>query len=729
MENLELAQPSRRVRVTQLGITVGLAMLFLVVLLWGLRGITPAHADPGVLYVDGATGQDIVTCGTSGTPCRTISYTLNSRASGGDTIRVAQGVYTENLTITISVTLEGGYEASGWTRSTTQHETIIDGSSSGTVMLLVPGSNGSVLDGFTVRNGQTAEDGGGIYVLAVAQVTIQNCTVTSNSANESGGGISVRWPEATSVVIRDTRVLSNVAGQYGGGIRVGNGAVATIVGSDIVSNTAVNDGGGGIEVDLGSTAVITGNHVLSNTTGGWGSGGILVTDDALVTIHSNEIAWNTVTGSGAGGIRVNVGSIVTVANNHIHANEGAGGGGIAAAWYSIIDVYSNTIADNEAMAHGGGGLRLTDHVTATVDGNVIVNNGASSGGGIATDDSAVTVTNNIIASNYGPDGDGIIVWDGSGVADVRVINNTIISNTADGVCVGGGTVLVRNNILYGNGGAGICKYEPGATVTSDHNAFWNNGWDYANVTPGTGDISADPLFVDAAGGDYHLQADSPCIDAGTPTGAPSTDIEGTLRDAVPDIGAYEWVGSRIFLPLVVRNAGAQESLTLPLEPGCELYNPTLCGAVGSGGARHGRFLVGDSPGDEGLQLFLSYDISGIPAQSEILDVIVDLTEAAVVESPFDTLGCLGLYAYDYGTVDTTTYFTGTLEGAIAEYCSEDALRTQVSSSEAAKALQAKLGSSRFQVRFQFENGTDNDGTWDWVDVESHPPNVIVHYRP
>jgi hypothetical protein len=109
-------------------------------------------------------------------------------------------------------------------------------------------------------------------------------------------------------------------------------------------------------------------------------------------------------------------------------------------------------------------------------------------------------------------------------------------------------------------------------------------------------------------------------------------------------------------------------------------------------------------------------------------VIVDLSKAEVSGSPFDTLGCLRVYAYDYGTVDTTTYFTGTLEGAIAEYCSEDALRTSIRSPEAVNALQAKLGSSRFQVRLQFENETDNDDTVDWVDVEAHPPDIMVHYR-
>ena len=50
------------------------------------------------------------------------------------------------------------------------------------------------------------------------------------------------------------------------------------------------------------------------------------------------------------------------------------------------------------------------------------------------------------------------------------------------------------------------------------------------------------MLVDAVAGDYHLQAGSPCIDAGTATNAPNTDYEGTTRPqgAAYDIGAYEY---------------------------------------------------------------------------------------------------------------------------------------------------------------------------------------------
>jgi predicted GH43/DUF377 family glycosyl hydrolase len=206
---------------------------------------------------------------------------------------------------------------------------------------------------------------------------------------------------------------------------------------------------------------------------------------------------------------------------------------------------------------GGGGIALYG-ARATIDASLVMSNAAGSGagGGILATNSVFTLTNSLIVSNVGFD----MAWDGDGIcvrgddSRARLINNTIVDNSAEGVQVfNAGSVLVRNNILYGNDG-GIHNYEGEGTVSSDHNAFWDNGWDYAYVDPGTGDISADPAFRDAANDDYRLRIGSPCVDAGTPEGAPAADIEGAPRDAVPDIGAYEWTGFGIYLPLVTRNS-------------------------------------------------------------------------------------------------------------------------------------------------------------------------------
>jgi PKD repeat protein len=58
--------------------------------------------------------------------------------------------------------------------------------------------------------------------------------------------------------------------------------------------------------------------------------------------------------------------------------------------------------------------------------------------------------------------------------------------------------------------------------------------------------NVDPLFVDPANGDFHLQATSPCINAGdnSAPGLPATDMDGNPRIAngTVDMGAYEYQG-------------------------------------------------------------------------------------------------------------------------------------------------------------------------------------------
>ncbi|GAG54290.1 unnamed protein product, partial [marine sediment metagenome] len=59
----------------------------------------------------------------------------------------------------------------------------------------------------------------------------------------------------------------------------------------------------------------------------------------------------------------------------------------------------------------------------------------------------------------------------------------------------------------------------------------------------------DPQFVDPANDDYHLLLNSPCIDAGDPTGdyTGQTDIDGEPRviNGRVDIGADEYSGASI----------------------------------------------------------------------------------------------------------------------------------------------------------------------------------------
>ncbi|MGD0210187.1 MAG: choice-of-anchor Q domain-containing protein, partial [Desulfomonilia bacterium] len=61
-------------------------------------------------------------------------------------------------------------------------------------------------------------------------------------------------------------------------------------------------------------------------------------------------------------------------------------------------------------------------------------------------------------------------------------------------------------------------------------------------TIGTDNISGDPQFVNPTGGDFHLQTNSPCINAGSSNAVGSVDLDGNPRivGGFVDMGAYEY---------------------------------------------------------------------------------------------------------------------------------------------------------------------------------------------
>jgi predicted GH43/DUF377 family glycosyl hydrolase len=152
MQTSALNQSEQRFKSHRSTILLGLVLICGLALVLGASVSTPARATLGPLYVDGASGVDSPTCGTTGAPCASITYTLDNRAVEGDLIRISQGTYTENIHINTSLTLEGGYEAASWTRDLSSFETILDGSGSP----ILPGD----WDGSQVRYPHIIHDGG-----------------------------------------------------------------------------------------------------------------------------------------------------------------------------------------------------------------------------------------------------------------------------------------------------------------------------------------------------------------------------------------------------------------------------------------------------------------------------------------------------------------------------------------------------------------------------------------
>ncbi|HOJ60425.1 MAG TPA: right-handed parallel beta-helix repeat-containing protein, partial [bacterium] len=224
--------------------------------------------------------------------------------------------------------------------------------------------------------------------------------------------------------------------------------------------------------------------------------------------------------------------------------------GGAARAVDCIGIGSDTIFGGFTVRNAGLGVYC--HTSfLTIRENLITGMDLDSLGadGIRLDDSSPVIQNNVI---YRVGGMGIRA---QGNCQPTIRNNTIydyryyagISFAA--LNIGAVSPVIMNNIIVrGNNKpvGGILWRTPATPLIS-----YNDVYDPANVTGGgsyyavsdgtvwhevsggTGAISADPVFVDAANGYFYLASTSPCIDAGNP--APQyNDNDGTRND----MGAY-----------------------------------------------------------------------------------------------------------------------------------------------------------------------------------------------
>jgi len=228
-----------------------------------------------------------------------------------------------------------------------------------------------------------------------------------------------------------------------------------------------------------------------------------------------------------------------------------------------IAVRDCVIEDNTAANYGGGAYLYTVAGAVTVERTRVLGNTASAYAGLTIDNliGDTTLVNSLVVSNVATEfAGGIYAYTYLGTT--RLINSTITGNSGDPLSGwAGGIYLVLespdavadayNNIIWGNtafwGGDVYVENLYGGTVNAYNNDQLTSYWDGPPPNEG-GNIIDDPLFVDAAGGDFHLSPASTCIDAGenTAPALPLTDFEYQTRIAglAVDIGADEFcVGS------------------------------------------------------------------------------------------------------------------------------------------------------------------------------------------
>ena len=171
-----------------------------------------------------------------------------------------------------------------------------------------------------------------------------------------------------------------------------------------------------------------------------------------------------------------------------------------------------------------------------------------------------TMTHNTLSHNtVNPAGYALCVaCDMATATDVRLFNNIFAFN-GGGVRFGQQTTLTADhNIYYSRADLEIrADFTLRQDFTREH---INYGVWYVETGNGYHSGSIDPLFIDAEGRDYHLQAGppaSPAIDSGSNLWASAVDFDGVRRPqgSTVDIGAYEYLPAlqlSVHLPVLLR---------------------------------------------------------------------------------------------------------------------------------------------------------------------------------
>ena len=267
------------------------------------------------IYADAGESNDLAD-GTSPENAMRLQAAIDV-ALAGDTIVVADGVYTPIITENKAITIRSANGAG---------TTIIDGGGTNRCATLgvEQDDRQTKLVGFTLRNGYTAEYGGGAL-----HGSLENCVLTGNKAYGGGG--------AERAHLRNCIVATNTA-SYGGGVEF-----ADLEGCSLIGNVATLTWGGGARCGTLVDCLLEDNSCAAD-------GGGSESATAKRCVYRNNSAVN---GGGAfGGFLENC----LVVGNAASSN---GGGCYGDYHVGAITLVNCTVVGNSAGSSGGGIYSLT----------------------------------------------------------------------------------------------------------------------------------------------------------------------------------------------------------------------------------------------------------------------------------------------------------------------------------------------------------------------------------
>jgi hypothetical protein len=381
-------------------------------------------------------------------------------------------------------------------------------------------------------SGNAAAIGGGMYNFG-SSPTVANCTFVGNSGSLGGGMTNQGSPTVT-----DCTFVGNSAIDVGGGMYNLSGSPA-VTNCTFSGNYAAQ--GGGMNNSCPTTVTNCTFHANDAETGGGmlnfsssptvsyctfsenfalEDGGGMSNYDGSPTVINCTFSDNAVVSDG--GAMVNYASSPTLINCTFSENFALEGGGAMVNYAASPDVANCLFVGN--TADSGGGMHNQTNSSPTVTNCTFTGNTAVLAGAMWNDGGSPTVTGGRFTGNEAGWGGGMYNLNSS---NMTVANCTFSGNSAGNL--GGGMFNVNssptasNCILWGDSPSEILNAASAPVVTYS---------DVQGGQPGTGNIDADPQFVDPDNADFRLQPGSPCIDAGDNTAVPedvTTDLDGNPR--------------------------------------------------------------------------------------------------------------------------------------------------------------------------------------------------------
>lgn len=221
---------------------------------------------------DATTVDEQIVTIVGGDTFTTITDAIAATPLGGEIV-VCPGTYNERLLISQDLSIEA-LEGPA--------TTVVQSDGSGPAVQIDGGEVS--LQGLTLTGGDSNGVGGGLSVLDLGPVYVEDCVITGNSSTDGAG---IYATEGVEMEI-DSSTISDNAGEIGGGIAF-YGDILTINTTTIENNTAT-DSGAGLFISNFGDAELTSCTVTGNSAPvGGGFGNV----DSVVTVIDSTVTSNS----------------------------------------------------------------------------------------------------------------------------------------------------------------------------------------------------------------------------------------------------------------------------------------------------------------------------------------------------------------------------------------------------------------------------------------------------